>query len=108
MTTASLLVLAHTNGDSVKLSVENHRALANAQTVGADPDNEILILGCTGEEFMMDTASDGFELEEQDMAYWAYECTYKDGRINVSSLVNDLEIPTIGVLNGPGFQPRSA
>jgi enoyl-CoA hydratase/carnithine racemase len=24
-------------------------------------------------------------------------------RINVSSLVNDLEIPTIGVLNGPGF-----
>ncbi|HET7747783.1 MAG TPA: enoyl-CoA hydratase-related protein, partial [Terriglobales bacterium] len=31
------------------------------------------------------------------------EYAYKDGRINVSALVNDLEIPTIGVLNGPGF-----
>src|SRR5262249_40983603 len=27
----------------------------------------------------------------------------KDGRINSSALINDLEIPTIGVLNGPGF-----
>ena len=26
--------------------------------------------------------------------YWAYEYAYKDGRINVSSMVNDLEIPT--------------
>jgi len=37
------------------------------------------------------------------MPYWAYEYAYKDGRINVSSLINDLEIPTIGILNGPGF-----
>jgi hypothetical protein len=32
-----------------------------------------------------------------------YEYAYKDGRINVSSMVNDLEIPTIGVINGSGF-----
>jgi len=37
------------------------------------------------------------------MEYWAYEYAYKDGRINVSALVNDLEIPTIGIMNGPGF-----
>src|SRR5690349_22234400 len=42
-------------------------------------------------------------LEQEDLQYWAYEYAYKDGRINVSSLINDLEIPTIGVLNGPGF-----
>ena len=52
---------------------------------------------------MMDADPEGFKLEEEDLAYWAYEYAYKDGRINVSSLVNDLEIPTIGVINGPGF-----
>ena len=49
----------------------------------------------------------GFALEEADLEYWAYEYAYKDGRINVSALVNDLEIPTIGLLNGPGSTPRS-
>ena len=42
------------------------------------------------------------------MTYWAYEYAYKDGRINVSSLINDLEIPTIGILNGPGFHTEIA
>ena len=52
---------------------------------------------------MMDADPEGFKLEQEDLQHWAYEYAYKDGRINVSSLVNDLEIPTIGVLNGPGF-----
>ncbi len=99
-----LLVLAHTNDGPIQLSVENHRSLGQMlKTVGADPDNEIMILGGSGEEFMMDSDPDGFALEEEDLEYWAYEYAYKDGRINVSSLVNDLEIPTIGILNGPGF-----
>ncbi len=99
-----LLVQTHTNGGPVQLSVENHRSLGQMlKTVGADPENEIMILGGTGDEFMMDSDVDGFRLEEEDLDYWAYEYAYKDGRINVSSLVNDLEIPTIGILNGPGF-----
>jgi enoyl-CoA hydratase/carnithine racemase len=52
---------------------------------------------------MMQADPEGFKLEQEDLQHWAYEYAYKDGRINVSSLVNDLEIPTIGVLNGPGF-----
>ncbi len=99
-----LLVCGHTGGGSIKLSVEDHRALGQMlKTVGADPDNELLILTGTGEEFMMEADEDGFALEEQDLPYWAYEYAFKDGRINVSALINDLEIPTIGVLNGPGF-----
>jgi enoyl-CoA hydratase/carnithine racemase len=99
-----ILVQAHTNGGSIQLSVENHRSLGMMlKTVGADPKNEIMILTGSGEEFMMEADPEGFKLEEEDLAYWAYEYAYKDGRINVSSLVNDLEIPTIGVLNGPGF-----
>lgn len=99
-----LLVQAHTLGGPIQLSVENHRALGQMlKTVGADPKNEILILTGSGEEFMMDSDPDGFALESEDLEYWAYEYAYKDGRINVSSLVNDLEIPTIGLFNGPGF-----
>jgi enoyl-CoA hydratase/carnithine racemase len=99
-----LLVEAHTNGGPIQLSVENHRSVGQLfKTVGADPKNEIMIFTGSGNDFMMDSDPEGFNLEEQDMAYWAYEYAYKDGRINASSLVNDLEIPTIGVLNGPGF-----
>lgn len=99
-----ILVEAHTKGGPIQLSVENHRSLGQMlKTVGADTKNEIMILTGSGKEFMMDADPQGFKLEEEDLAYWAYEYAYKDGRINVSSLVNDLEIPTIGVLNGPGF-----
>jgi enoyl-CoA hydratase/carnithine racemase len=99
-----LLVQAHTNGGPIQLSVENHRSVGQLfKTVGADPKNEIMIFTGSGNDFMMDSDPEGFKLEEQDMAYWAYEYAYKDGRINAASLVNDLEIPTIGVLNGPGF-----
>jgi enoyl-CoA hydratase/carnithine racemase len=99
-----LLVEAHTAGGPVQLSVQNHRALGQMlKVVGADPENELMILTGSGEEFMMDSDPEGFALEEADMPYWAYEYAYKDGRINVSSLVNDLEIPTIGIMNGPGF-----
>lgn len=99
-----ILAQAHTLGGPIQLSVQNHRALGQMlKVIGADPKNELLILTGSGEEFMMDSDPDGFALEEEDMPYWAYEYAYKDGRINVSSLVNDLEIPTIGIMNGPGF-----
>ncbi|WP_207974620.1 enoyl-CoA hydratase/isomerase family protein [Parafrankia sp. BMG5.11] len=95
---------AHTVGGPIQLSVQNHRALGQIlKTLGADPENEVLILTGSGEEFMMDSDPEGFELEEQDLPNWAYEYAYKDGRINISSLINDLEIPTIGIFNGPGF-----
>ena len=99
-----LVVAAHTLGGSVQLSVQNHRSLGQMlRTVAADPENEVLILTGSGEEFMMDSDPEGFALEEADLGYWAYEYAYKDGRNNVSALVNDLEIPTIGLLNGSGF-----
>ena len=99
-----LLVQAHTVGGPVQLSVQNHRALGQMlKVVGADPENEILILTGSGNEFMMHSDPEGFAIEKENLDYWAYEYAYKDGRINVSSLVNDLEIPTIGLMNGPGF-----
>lgn len=99
-----ILVRAHTTGGPIQLSVENHRSVGQLfKTLGADPENEIMIFTGTGGDFMMEADPEGFKLEKDDLAYWAYEYAYKDGRINVSSLINDLEIPTIGVVNGPGF-----
>src|SRR5580658_9183671 len=99
-----LLVAAHTQGRPVQRIVQNHRSLGQMlKVVGADPANEVLILTGSGSEFMMASDPSGFALEEADMEYWAYEYAYKDGRTNVSALVNDVEIPTIGVLNGSGF-----
>lgn len=93
----------HTQDGPYQLSVESHRAIGQAlKVVGSDPKNELMIFTGTGESFLAGIDPEGFALEEQDLEYWAYEYAYKDGRINVSSLVNDFEIPTIGVLNGPG------
>ncbi|MGH3250475.1 MAG: hypothetical protein ACRDOI_30305, partial [Trebonia sp.] len=68
---------AHSVGGPIQLSVENHRALGQMlKTVGADPENEILILTGSGDEFMMGSDPEGFALEEADMEYWAYEYAY--------------------------------
>lgn len=99
-----IMAQAHTQGGPVQLSVQNHRSVGQLfKTIGADPKNEVMIFTGTGDEFQLQLDPKGFELEAEDLAYWAYEYAYKDGRINVASLVNDLEIPTIGVFNGPGF-----
>ncbi len=104
-----ILAQAHTLGGPIQLSVQNHRSVGQLfKTIGADPKNEVMIFTGSGDDFMMDADPKGFELEEEDLQHWAYEYAYKDGRINVSSLVNDLEIPTIGILNGPGFHSEIA
>jgi enoyl-CoA hydratase/carnithine racemase len=99
-----IVVRAHTNDGPIQLSVENHRSVGQMfKTVAADPENEVMIFTGTGPYFMIEMDPEGFKLEEEQLQYWAYEYAYKDGRVNVSALVNDLEIPTIGIMNGPGF-----
>lgn len=98
-----ILVRLHTQDGPFQLGVESHRAVGQAlKTIGADPENEVMIFTGTGDSFLMKIDPEGFQLEEDDLEYWAYEYAYKDGRINVSALINDIEIPTIGIMNGPG------
>jgi enoyl-CoA hydratase/carnithine racemase len=99
-----IVARAHTNGGPVQLSVENHRSVGQLfKVIGADPQNEVMIFTGTGPSFMTRVDPEGFALEEEDLEYWAYEYAFKDGRRNILSLILDLEIPTIGALNGPGF-----
>jgi enoyl-CoA hydratase/carnithine racemase len=99
-----ILAEAHTKGGPIQLSVENHRSIGQLfRTIAADPENELLIFTGTGPTFMMNVDPTGFAIERKEMHRWAYEYAYKDGRTNVASLINEMEIPTIGVLNGTGF-----
>ena len=98
-----ILVQVHTQGGPLQLSVQNHRAFGQAmKVVASDPKNEVMIFTGTGPTFLAQVDPHGFALEEEDLEYWSYEYAYKDGRNNVKTLVNDFEIPTIGVMNGPG------
>ena len=56
-----ILARAHTLGGSIQLSVENHRSLGQLfKTMGADPENEVMIFTGSGADFMMDADPDGF------------------------------------------------
>ena len=45
-----ILAQAHTNGGPIQLSVENHRSVGQLfKTVGADPENEIMIFTGSGQ-----------------------------------------------------------
>ncbi len=93
----------HTLGGDAQWSFELHRALWQAfQTIGADPENEVMILTATGDTWLANIDDSSFSKEEEDRAFYSYEHMYYDGRRMMTSLIHDVEIPTIGVLPGPG------
>jgi enoyl-CoA hydratase/carnithine racemase len=99
----------HTLGGDVQWSFELHRALWQAfQTVGADPENKVMILTATGDTWIASIDDSSFSKEEDDRAYYSYEHMYYDGRRMMISLINDVEIPTIGVIPGPGAHTELA
>ena len=66
-----ILAQAHTKGGPVQLSVENRRSVGQLfKTIGADPENEVMIFTGTGEDFMMDADPEGFKLEQENLQHW--------------------------------------
>lgn len=99
-----ILLRLHTKGDPVLWSWEVHRAIGQAfRTVGSDPENEVMILTSEGDRWIAARDDTSFEGEETHPEYCSYEYMYTDGRRMVTSLVNEVEIPTLGVVPGPGF-----
>ena len=99
-----IMLQMHTLGDEVRWSWELHRAIGQAfRTIASDPQNEVMILTSAGGNWIAQMDSTSFQGEEEDPAYCSYEYMYTDGRKMVNSLVQELEIPTIGVVPGPGF-----
>ena len=98
----------HTKGDSLVWDFPIHRAIHQLTTdVSQDVETEVFILGGTGHNWIADVHA---SVEEDDTTrnWLSYEHMYYDGTNICEGLVNDLEVPTIGVINGPGFHTEMA
>lgn len=78
------------------------------RAIAQDPENEVLIITGTGDEFIApithSTAMVAFEYMEKDPMEYArtmYDDWYVDGQQLLADFVNSINIPTIGVINGP-------
>lgn len=102
----------HTNGDSMQWGAPAHQGLHYFfDWAGRDPDNEVIILGGTGKDFIrsmgQSKAGKGPEAKEfssaESEAWKMYEYQYYDGTNDIEGQIFDVEVPTIGVWNGSAF-----
>jgi enoyl-CoA hydratase/carnithine racemase len=98
-----IMLEMHTLGEEISWSWELHRAIGQAfRVIASDPHNEVMILTSAGESWVGKMDKTSFEGEDDDPAYYSYEM-YTDGAKMLNSLIQEIEIPTIGVVPGPGF-----
>ena len=105
-----LQVRLSTHGGPFVWSFQAHQALAEAWSViGHDPENDILILTATGPYWIGEFDHDSFrEIEEDPNDDNRYNSTYHDASKIVENFVNDIDIPTIAAVNGPGIHTEFA
>lgn len=97
---------AHTNGGEAIWSLEMHRAYGQMfHAVGADRDNQLLILTGSEDAWMVDQDGESFGAIEETPEQFRRESLfawYRDGIKMQEALLWDVEIPTISIINGPG------
>jgi enoyl-CoA hydratase/carnithine racemase len=100
-----LLVRLHTKGGPVKWSFEMHQAMTEAwTTIGHDPENEVIILTSTDPYWIGDFDMQSFaEAEDNPDKNVIFDDVWHDARRVVDNWLNDIEVPTIGAINGPGL-----
>lgn len=101
-----LVVRMHTDGGPAIWSPQMHNALGRMlRVVGEDRDNQVAIFTGTGDLWLAGRDPDAFdEIEYSDSVFRevSYDRWFYDGSQIIKNAV-DLDIPTIGILNGPGF-----
>ncbi|NUR85281.1 MAG: enoyl-CoA hydratase/isomerase family protein [Nonomuraea sp.] len=92
----------HTGGGPATFDFAVHNAWAQAwQEIGNDPDNEVLILTGTGEEWL--TMGDPGFMDRPRPRDFGYEHTYYDAVKLLENFVFAIDIPTIAAINGPSI-----
>ena len=93
----------HTEGKSAIWAQPLHRAIWQLNKyVGQDRDVECFIFGGSGEEFIH--GQDPNRLSDDKHLWWmTYEDMYYDGCNDCESIIFDVQVPTIGVINGDGW-----
>lgn len=99
-----IVVTLHTNGESLRWSLDAHRELPQAfHDIGSDPDNRVMILTGTGAEFSGPAATKGTTLFPSRPSAQLMDAIHWEGRRLLFNLL-DIEIPVIGVVNGPAWR----
>ena len=103
----------HSNGDSAVFSVGKHNGWGRVlQYAGADPLNEIIVITGTGADFVRpvpekivqlmkaraDSSGAGVVTKPQMLQQFGL---YFEGVALIKNIIEDIDVPTIGVLNGP-------
>jgi len=92
-----LEVLLHTRGGPLIFNGYVHEALVHAfRDIGDDPENHVVILSGTGDEFCTQISSDGFDFSSP----MGYDKIRREGTQILENLL-DIEVPMIAAINGP-------
>lgn len=100
-----LQVKLSTKGGEAVWSYQLHNAMAELwKAIGADKENEILILSGFDKFWISDREIESFSEVENNPDYTG---KFDNGIIDTTKIIENflmnIDIPTIGVLNGPGF-----
>lgn len=104
-----ITVRMHTNDGPVEWSYMMHNALPQAwHAIGGDPENEVMILTSTGSQWIAKTNQENMNKVHQEKGEQDYDLRYYDATKLVENLIFDIDFPTIGAVNGPGFHTEIA
>src|SRR5580658_6306409 len=92
-----LEVALHTGGGSLVFGGHAHEALMHAfRDIGDDPNNHVVILTGTGDEFCAQITADGFDF----FTPTGYDKILREGTKILENIL-DIEVPMIAAINGP-------
>jgi enoyl-CoA hydratase/carnithine racemase len=92
-----LEVALHTRGGPLVFNGCVHEALVHAfRDIGDDPDNHVVILTGTGDEFCTQISPDGFDF----FTPTGYDKILREGTKILENML-DIEVPMIAAINGP-------
>ena len=90
----------HCDGDSAFWDYPLHRGIGQlCWHVGQDADATVLIIGGAGDQFLR-LGPTSLPEDVQTQTWSLYEHSYYDGTNMIEGLINDVEVPTIGIING--------
>ena len=92
-----LEVALHTRGGPLVFNGHVHASLVHAfRDIGDDPDNHVVILTGTGDEFCARISPEGFDFFTPS----GYDRILREGTRVIESIL-DIEVPMIAAVNGP-------
>ncbi|QAT44003.1 enoyl-CoA hydratase/isomerase family protein [Aminipila luticellarii] len=98
-----VLVRMHTKGESQLWSMELHDAIGKMwRLLGTDRETECIIFTGTGDNWISVFEDESWAPERTDPAGTRYDHMFIDGRRMLISMIQDVEVPTIGALVGRG------